>query len=117
MADQDKKHSLKRESCLGQKMLHMWGLGKLSATAMQEIAHAAVNDGVDAEELHELASLGTWGEHPRDLCRLLTKKINQGRLGDLKESPSFRIKVPALDSKEDKPESMVGFNFSSHISG
>ena len=99
----------------------MWGLGKLSPTAMQEIAHAAVNDGVDAEELHELASLGTWGEHPgnthRDLRRLLTKKINQGRLGGLQESPSFRIKVPALDSKEDKPESMVGFNFSSHISG
>ena len=91
----------------------MRGLGKLSATAVQEIAHAAVNDGVDAEELHELASLGTWGEHPgnthRDLRRLLTKKINQGRLGGLQESPSFRIKVPALDSKEDKPESMVDF--------
>ena len=55
---------------------------------MQEIAHAAVNDGVDAEELHELASLGTWGEHPgnthRDLCRLLT-----GEAGWLEREPIF----------------------------
>ena len=70
---------------------------------MQEIAHAAVNDGVEAEELQELASLGT-------AAQASNQKHQSGRLGGLKESPSFRIKVPALGSIKGQPETIVDFN-------
>lgn len=42
-------------------MLHLWSLGKLSATAMQALAKAAWDDGLEEAEIKELACLGTWG--------------------------------------------------------
>lgn len=101
------------QSHLSQRMLNLWGLGKLSATAMQALAFAAHEDGCLETEVVELASLGAWGEHPanihRDLTRLLQKKIKAGTLGGLKQSPEIVIKVPALDSKD--PSGMTEANF------
>ena len=103
------------QSFLSKKLLHLWGLGKLSAVAMQELALAAHQDGSEEEETQELAALGGHGQFPgnchRDLLRLLQKKIQRGRLGGLKQSPQFSIKVPCIDSKEEDAHQEVDFHF------
>ena len=103
------------QSYLSQKLLHLWGLGKISASAMQELAWAAQADGCEEEELAEIAALGCEGKFPanthRDLVKLLQRKIARGHLGGLKQSPKFCIKVPALDSKEDNADTEADFHF------
>lgn len=109
-ADADLKRKeyrgLEQGQChLSQKMLHLWSLGKLSATAMQALAKAAFDDGLEEPEIKDLAALGAWGQHPsnihRDLLRQLEKKISKGELGGLKQSPKITVKVPVVDNKEE----------------
>lgn len=103
-----------KKSHLSQKMLKLWGLGKISATAIQALAHAAHDDGCKQKELEELASLGSWGHHTnnihRDLIRLLQRKIQQGNLGGLTLSPEIVVKVPALDTKAPAGEAEAHFH-------
>lgn len=103
-----------KKSHLSQKMLKLWGLGKISATAIQAFAHAAHDDGCKQKELEELASLGSWGHHTnnihRDLIRLLQRKIQQGNLGGLTLSPEIVVKVPALDTKAPAGEAEAHFH-------
>ena len=91
------------ESSLANRMLDLWGKGKLSAAAMQAMAEAAIKDGLRHKDVAEIASLGSNGVHTsnihRDLLRLLQKKIANGSLGGLKQSPKITLKVPAKDQK------------------
>ena len=95
-------------------MLKLWGLGKISATAIQALAHAAHDDGCRHKEREELASLGAWEQHTnnihRDLIRLLQRKIQEGKLGGLKLSPEIVVKVPALDTKAPAIEADANFH-------
>ena len=94
-----------KESHLQKKLLHLWAMGKLSSTGLQELANAATADGVSQQEMVELASLGAFGQHTnnchRDLLRLLAKKLKNSKYGGLKESPVLTITVSALDPKEE----------------
>ena len=91
------------ESGLANRMLDLWGKGKLSAAAMQAMAEAAIKDGLRHKDVAEIASLGSNGVRTssihRDLLRLLQKKIANGSLGGLKQSPKITLKVPAKDQK------------------
>ena len=104
-------HEGLKESNLQRKLLHLWAMGKLSSTGLQELAHAATADGVSQPEMVELSALGVFGQHAnnchRDLLRLLAKKLKQSKYGGLKESPVLTIPVPALDPKEETPETTV----------
>lgn len=104
-----------KSSSLANHMLQLWGQGKLSATALQLLAKAGIEDGCETVDLMELAALGSWGQYPgnthRDLVRLLTKKISHGKHGGLKESPLHTIKVPAFCSKEDMTQGTVLVDF------
>ena len=79
------------ESNLANRMLDLWGKGKLSAAAMQAMAEAAIRDGLRHKEVEEIACLGSNGACTsnihRDLLRLLHKKMANGILGGLKQSP------------------------------
>ena len=92
------------ESGLANRMLDLWGKGKLSAAAMQAMAEAAIKDGLRHKDVAEIASLGSNGVRTssihRDLLRLLQKKIANGSLGGLKQSPKITLKVPAKDQKK-----------------
>ena len=93
---------------LSKKLLQLWSLGKLSSSGLQEIAFAATADGLQGENITELSVLGTFGQYPnnchRDLLRLLKNKLKKSMHGGLQESPTMSIQVPALDAKEENPE-------------
>lgn len=106
-----KASCLKESNNLSKKLLQLWSLGKLSAKCLQELAHAAHADGLQDESIVQLAALGTFGQHPnnchRDLLVLLKRKLKESRYGGLKESPCISVQVPALDAKEEHPETKV----------
>ena len=107
----DDSQGLQEGHNLSKKLLHLWSLGKLSATGLQELAQASVSDGLQSQDIMELCGLGSFGAYPnnchRDLLRLLKNKLKNSRHGGLKESPTFSIQVPALDSKEENPSTMA----------
>ena len=57
------------QSALCTKPLQLWGTGRLSATAVQELAHCAVLDGADHAELGALAKSGNFGNNKRSIHR------------------------------------------------
>ena len=58
-----------KKSNLSMLLLSLWSHGHLSAKLSQEIAHMAVLDGAEGEELATMASAGTWGSHPGNCHR------------------------------------------------
>ena len=94
---ESKKRMTHCESSLAHALTKLWGLGLLSARALQHLAACAVQDGLEADNLMKLASLGTWGTHKnnchRDMLRNTCKDMS------LK---SYVLQVP--DSKSDPPE-------------
>lgn len=70
--------------------MHLWAMGRISSTGLQELASAAASDGLDDHDLAQLAGIGTFGEHPdkchRDFLRMLGRKLKQSNYGGLKES-------------------------------
>ena len=64
-------------SRLAQNLLQRWSLGALSAREVQQLALAAVEDGLGRTEVRKLAALGSSGQSPqnsqRDLLRWLDK--------------------------------------------
>ena len=78
------------QSALASRLLNLWSAGHISATALQQLAHAALLDGADHPEVAQLAATGTWGQQPgnvgRDLSRLYLEHI--------KVASSHRVLVP-----------------------
>ena len=66
------------ESSLLNHLVHLWGIGEISASACQAIAQAAHKDGLNHEAVVKLASTGAWGTCPnnisRDLKNFITKE-------------------------------------------
>ena len=86
------------QSSLATKLLNLWAHGKLSATAMQSIAHAAVLDGAEHPELGMLSKAGSFGENPgnvhRDIMGHFCAQV------DLCET--WDVVIPCLDPKTSK---------------
>ena len=49
---------------LANKLLSCWSSGSLSATATQEIANLAMQDGASHQEIYKLGKAGDWGRCP-----------------------------------------------------
>lgn len=66
------------ESTLAQRLEEAWGWGLLSAPLLQWFAEGAHNDGV--QNIANLGSIGSWGQHEgnchRDLTRRLLKRLD-----------------------------------------
>ena len=103
----DQSQGLQEGQNLSKKLLQLWSLGKLSSSGLQELASAAASDGLQHEEVMQQNAIGTFGQYPnnchRDLLRLLKNKLKPSKYGGLKESPTISIQVPALDPKEENP--------------
>ena len=86
------------QSSLTTKLLNLWAHGKLSAVAVQSIAHAAALDGAEHHELAVLAKAGSFGEIPgnvrRDIMSYFCAQV------DLCES--WEVMVPCLHPKNSK---------------
>ena len=85
-------------SALADKLLNLWAHGSLSASAVQDLAHGAILDGAEHEELIALGKSGNWGTHKgschRDIMAYFCPKLT---LCD-----SWDIQVPCLDPKTGK---------------
>ena len=63
----DDSQGLQEGHNLSKKLLHLWSLGKLSATGLQELAQASVSDGLQPQAIMELSGLGSFGALPKQL--------------------------------------------------
>ena len=63
------------ESSLLNHLVHLWGIGEISASACQAIAQAAHKDGLNHEAVVKLASTGAWGTCPNNISRGLKNFI------------------------------------------
>ena len=77
-----------KPSALANKLLALWAQGMLSAVLIREIAHLALQDGAQHNDLVALARTGNWGaqpgnahrqDHPR---RILSQDFDGGLLLD-----------------------------------
>ena len=85
-------------SALADKLLNLWAHGSLSASAVQDLAHAAILDGAEHEELIALGKSGNWGTHKGSCHRdIMTYFCPQLTLCD-----SWDIQVPCLNPKTGK---------------
>ena len=84
-----------QQSNLVNRLLVQWANGHLSATQVQKVAHAAVSDGLNHQEVALIAALGTWGANPAN--------IHQQRLQLLKPDvgipEALSVSAPVLDMK------------------
>lgn len=65
-------------SSLGNHLLLLWGRGEISASALQKLAHAAVLDGCQHNELHVFAAFGNFGQHQGNITRDLKTYLEKG---------------------------------------
>ena len=66
------------QSCLANHLLLLWGRGEISASALQKLAHAAILDGCQHDELYCLAGLGCYGRHEGNINRDLKTYLEKG---------------------------------------
>ena len=66
-----------KRATLARLLTQKWGWGKLSAPEVQEIAHAAFQDGLRLAQVHNLASIGQWGIRPGNMQRDLLYHIGK----------------------------------------
>ena len=82
------------QSPLATKLYLLWSSGEMSATAVQEIAHAAVQDGTTSAEVAKLAALGCWGAHPGNCKRDLASDLSCEWVPE-----PHKVTVPCLDTR------------------
>ncbi len=87
-------------SALATKLLSLWASGALSAKAAQELAHLALLDGAEHEELTKLASCGSWGAFDGNIHRDLLRQF----CADVNICDSFDVTVPCRDPKTSEVE-------------
>lgn len=84
-----------KRSSLVNKLLSLWSHGILSARMCQELAHLAVLDGAQSEELCIMAGAGNWGQAPGNTHRdFLTNFCRNNGL-----TKAFEVEVPVRDPK------------------
>jgi hypothetical protein len=85
-------------SPLCNRLLQLWGQGRLSATQVSEIAHLTMLEGCQSKEILQLAKCGSFGENKgnshRDLVAHCCKAMRRPK--------PLMIKVPMQDCKLQK---------------
>ena len=85
-------------SNLATKLLKFWAHGQLPATAVQDLAHGAILDGAESDELGALGKAGHWGAN-KGSCH---RDIMAHFCPQLDLCASWDIIVPCLDPKTSK---------------
>ena len=80
-------------SVLVTKLLKLWTHGELSATAAQDIAHAALLDGLQNEEVATIANFGMMGLRPGNIARDMTTWYSTG----IDVCQAVHVPVPCVD--------------------
>ena len=86
------------KSGLVNKLLSLWAHGQLSATLCQQIAHLALLDGAQSEELSLMASMGNWGQACGNCHRDFLSHFNK----ENGLTKAFELQVPVRDPKTSK---------------
>ena len=82
------------QSPLATKLYMLWTSGEMSASAVQEIAHAAVQDGITSAEVAKLAAFGCWGAYPGNCKRDLVSYLSCEWVPE-----PHPVTVPCLDTR------------------
>ena len=69
----------------------------VEASLLQVLAKAALQSGLDAKDIRELASLGSYGDHPGNCHRDLVRKIAP----NLVAPASYEIQIPMKARNKD----------------
>ena len=94
------KGQSKRKSGLCEKLLSLWAHGQLSAKMCQELAHLAVLDGAQGQELAHMASCGNWSQVGGNCHRDFMANWCKGN----PLSPPYEVEVPVRDPRLPKWE-------------
>ena len=106
------KGQSKRKSGLCEKLLSLWANGQLSAKMCQELAHLAVLDGAQGQELAHMASCGNWGQVGGNCHRDFMANWCKGN----PLSPPYEVEVPVRDPKTSKVgKDIFCFPISTHL--
>ena len=89
-------------SGLASKLLTLWSVGTLAACQVQQLAHLAVLDGAQVDELIILAKAGNWGESPGNCHRDLLRQFGPAKQHLASWPVTIECKDPktALDKEE-----------------
>ena len=58
-----------QRSHLAGRLLQLWAWGSITAKRVQELAHLALQDGLEHEDIRRLARLGNYGQHAQNAQR------------------------------------------------
>ena len=105
------KGQSKRKSGLCEKLLSLWAHGQLSAKMCQELAHLAVLDGAQGQELAHMASCGNWGQVGGNCHRDFMANWCKGN----PLSPPYEVEVPVRDPKTSKVGKDIATIFLPHL--
>ena len=81
-----------KPSALANKLLALWAQGMLSAVLIREIAHLALQDGAQHNDLVALARTGNWGAQPGNAHRQILNHFCK----DILLPESHQVKVNCL---------------------
>ena len=93
---QDEEHIGEEEpqpTQLARLLTQKWGWGKISAPEVQQIAHAASEDGLRMAEVQQLASIGGWGSRPGNMQRDLLGHLGHIPLSNSSCMVDLKLKV------------------------
>ena len=84
---------------LSELLLSLWSHGQLSAKLVQEVAHKAILDGAQGQDLQRIAATGSFGAQGgnvhRDMCAQFLK--------DCRISKGISVETECQDPKTSKP--------------
>ena len=104
-------HHGSQPSALGELLLELWAFGELSATRVQKISAAAIQDHSDSPELlHHLAKCGASGRQPSNIHRSLCTFIKR-RAPEVPQPLDFHL---PMVFKRFKKGPTVGVNGAMH---
>ena len=82
----------KKASALVAGLLQKYYCGEISASSVQYICNCAVQDGIDHEDVHKLAKMGTTGYHTGHISRDLETLLPPNMLSDAMVKLPLQVK-------------------------
>ena len=94
-----KASALEKASALGNKLLSLWAHGVLSAVMVRELAHLAMQDGAQGDDLLCMAKTGDWGGCPGNCHRYMMARFCH----HVTLPQPVNIQVGCIDPKTSQP--------------
>eukprot|EP00971_Amphidinium_carterae_P341683 6480621-Amphidinium_carterae.2 len=89
-----RRTSIQKPSELCKSLVSRFLWGELSAIAVQQLASAASDDGLDHEDIQSLSMIGTRGAHTSHCARDLKALLSSGGLHGVLTSSAFQMQMP-----------------------